>query len=88
MSTKAQKIKAQAVAFGLGESIHVAPHLISPVELGALFDRVDEVTKQRDEVFAALLGVLEEWEGGYRPEDCGTTMAIAREAIAAVKGVQ
>lgn len=88
MSTVFQKIDAQAKAHGMAEAMQVGPHLISPVELGALFDRVDEVTKQRDELLAALLGVLEEWEGGYRPEDCGTTMAIAREAIAAVRGTQ
>lgn len=44
--------------------------------------------RQRDGLLAALIGVIEEWEGGYRPEDCGTTMAIAREAIAAVKGTK
>lgn len=47
-----------------------------------------ELILQRDGLLAALLGVLEDWEGGYRPEDCGTTMAIAREAIAEVKGAK
>lgn len=40
------------------------------------------------QLLSALLGVLDDWEGGYQPEDCGTTMAIAREAIAAVKGTK
>ena len=43
---------------------------------------------QRDLLLGALIGVLEEWEGGYRPEDCGTTMAIAREAIAEVGAIR
>jgi len=66
----------------------IGKDIIGPVELGALLDRVETIANQRDELLAALLGVLEEWEGGYRPEDCGTTMAMAREAIAAVKGTQ
>jgi hypothetical protein len=61
-------------------------HIGAIVAMDAVIVKCEELERQRDELLAALVAAMEDWEGGYRPDEAGTTMAIALEAIAAVKG--
>jgi hypothetical protein len=44
-----------------------------------------ELMDIRDQLLHALDCVMQDWEGGYRPEEAGTTIGVVREAIAAAK---
>jgi hypothetical protein len=44
-----------------------------------------ELMDIRDQLLHALDCVMEEWNGGRHPNDCGTTTEIVREAIEAAK---